>query len=427
MARMIKCPRCQAQIDVTNMAGGSTVPCADCGVMLRVPTGQTGVRPAVPAAVPPQGPAAPAGVSRPRERQTPLFRRMASARAPGERKAPPRPPGERMAGRRRSSGPVVAIAVIVLIVGLIAILAVSLVARNRRLEAEARAKAEKREETKRKAMEQAAANRKLEQQWAEEEARRAAEAARKGEKPQPGQIIRRAPGEYDIPASFEPGARKVAERQVKELVILPLDPALRKEYESLAAAGRVDDIVKDDSKWMGCIIDALLSDDEKVARTTYQALHRICEARKISSKEDSFVNPIKLEHFNSSYVRGGEYVFWTEWWSKNQENIKQWATGPQIVGENPDFVKWDGLVRDLRSGGYDDPNHPGGRAMLRIKLMGKAAWPHLIKYIDHEDIMIGKAVVTVLNELTQQNRPLPNETTKAHLKAEWESWLKKNQ
>lgn len=427
MARMIKCPRCQSQIDVTNMAGGSTVPCADCGVMLRVPTGQTGIRPAVPAAAPPPAPAAAGTRSSLRERQTPLFRRMAAARSPAEKKAPPRAAGERLPARRKSSGPAVAIVTIITIVVLIGVLAFGLVSRNQRLEAEARAKAEKREDEKRKALEQAAANRRLEKQWEEEAARQAAEAARKGEKPQPGQITRKTSGEYDIPASFEPGARKVAERQVKELVTLPLEANLKKEYESLAAAGHVDDIVKDDAKWMGYIIDALLSDDEKIARTTYQALHRICDARKISSKEDRMENPIKLENFNSSYVRGGEYVFWTEWWAKNRENIKTWATGPQIVGENPDFVKWDDLVKDLRSGGYDDPNHPGGRAVQRIKLMGKPAWPHLIKYIDHEDIMIGRAVVTVLNELTAQNRPLPNETTKAHLKSEWESWLKKNQ
>jgi hypothetical protein len=74
----------------------------------------------------------------------------------------------------------------------------------------------------------------------------------------------------------------------------------------------VDDILKDDSKWMPYVIDGLLSDDEKIAHSTYKALHGVCKNHKISSKEDLFENPIKLENFNSAYVRSAEYDFWGE-------------------------------------------------------------------------------------------------------------------
>ena len=34
MARLIKCPRCQSQMDVTSVQGGATVRCTDCGALL---------------------------------------------------------------------------------------------------------------------------------------------------------------------------------------------------------------------------------------------------------------------------------------------------------------------------------------------------------------------------------------------------------
>jgi hypothetical protein len=58
MARLIKCPRCTSPLDVTSLSAGSTVRCADCGAMVRVPTGKTSVRVA-PVAPAPAAPAAP--------------------------------------------------------------------------------------------------------------------------------------------------------------------------------------------------------------------------------------------------------------------------------------------------------------------------------------------------------------------------------
>lgn len=430
MARMIKCPRCQSQIDVTNVAGGSTVPCADCGVMLRVPTGQTGVRPRVPTPAPQPAAEPPGKATRVRERQTPLFRKMSGVRSPADKKGPSRPAGERPVARRKSSGPVVAIVAIVLAVALVGLLAVAMSAKQKQYNDKVKANAEKAEAARKKAADQIAENKRLEAQWAAEEAARAAEAAKKGEKPQPGQLGKKASGEYDIPATFEPGGRKLAEKHVKgTLQEVKVEPDLLKEYEGLASAGRVDDIVKDDSKFMACVIASLINDDEKICRTSFQALSAICTKHKISSKEDRFENPVKLDFVNSSYYRGGDYNFWSDWWNRpqNQAAVKQWATGAETVGEIPEMVKWDELVRDLRAGGYDDPNHPGGRALARLKLMGKGAYPYLIKQIDNEDIMIGKAVVTVLNQLTSQQRPLPTTDNKSQIKAEWETWLKKNQ
>src|SRR5690242_8068372 len=103
MAKILKCPRCQEKIDVTDLSGGSTVKCEACGTMVRLASGSTGKVPQVPAPPPPPPPP-PArkdrgttkmhkkerGTSRvgpgptSAGRQTDLFRKMSSAKSPGE-------------------------------------------------------------------------------------------------------------------------------------------------------------------------------------------------------------------------------------------------------------------------------------------------------------------------------------------------------
>src|SRR5688572_14203655 len=123
MARLIKCPRCQSQIDVTSVSGGTTVRCADCGAMVRVPTGSTGVRPAVPV----QAAAAPAP-TRPGGRSTSLFKKMAGTRAPGGSRPPTRtmaaPDDRRSYAPARRGGGMGAGAVGGIIAGALALLAV---------------------------------------------------------------------------------------------------------------------------------------------------------------------------------------------------------------------------------------------------------------------------------------------------------------
>ena len=53
MARIVKCPKCGTQVDAANMPPASTVPCANCGTLMRIPTGSSAQH---PAATPPQAP-----------------------------------------------------------------------------------------------------------------------------------------------------------------------------------------------------------------------------------------------------------------------------------------------------------------------------------------------------------------------------------
>jgi hypothetical protein len=414
MAKLIKCPRCQAQIDVSNVPGGSTVRCSDCDSLVKL-AGGTGPVPRAEAPAPEPAPV------RSRGRQTDLFRKMNAVRAPGERGRPPSRMqsmhDERGGGTRyRRSGSNAGLVIGGCVAGaaLIIVLVVAL--------------SNKKEPPKKPPAPVAQAE-------PEPEPQPVPAAAGKGETPKKAVSMTKKAGGYEVINTFEAGAQKTAERTTQGLYDFKNDEALRREYEAIAMQGKVAEIVQNDSKWIAYIIEALINDDEKVARSSFQALHDICKKRNISASEEGFKNPITMEYFNSAYYRGNEYVFWShEWWSKsrNQSATREWApetTGAAATGVRADAAteNWDALMRDLRvGGGFDDLKRPEGMAFAKVKSMGRAAYPHLVKYIDNEDIALGKAAVVVLNELTGQKKPLPTEANKAQVKAEWDTWTKSN-
>lgn len=104
------------------------------------------------------------------------------------------------------------------------------------------------------------------------------------------------------------------------------------------------------------------------------------------------------------------------------------SSGPSFRGGDPAKQNWDQIMQMLRpGGGFDDPGRPEGAAFMKVKAMGKEAYPYIIRYIDHQDVMLGRAAVTVLNELTGRNAPgKPTDATKVQIKTEWETWLKAN-
>lgn len=403
MARLIKCPRCQSQVDVTNVSGGATVRCPDCGANLRVPTGQTGNYPKVNAAAP--EPAAPS-----HKKQTGVFRKMAAQRGPGGTGG-----GRRMPRKQKSNtGLFVGLGVGALAIAIV--LAAVMMSGGKKPNPNAGANT----------------------------------ASNQGETPAdttPAPVIDNTPApatpekpktpkrrtytKGEVPVTFEPGARGWADRQTRELYVIKLEDDLKEEFNELATNGKVREIIENDSKWVPYIIDALLSDEKDIAWSAYQALHQICQKRNISSSEEGFRNPLKLENFNSSYVRGGEYVFWSEqWWAKpnNQDAVRSWAGGAEIVGRmvDPNKANWEELMRNLRAGGaFDDKDRPEGLAYMMVKGMGPAAYPKLIGYIVNEDPLLGRAAVAVLNELTGRQSPLPNATTNVTIKSQWESWYKR--
>ncbi len=267
MAKLIKCPRCQSLIDVTNMSPGNTVRCPDCGGMARIPTGQTGVQPRVPTPAPQPVVAAAA----PAREGTRVHARRAAGGREGR---------ERTMVRRRGGNAGLVIGISIAAVAVIAVLVALTL--NRPQDAPA----------------------------VKKKGTPAVEAPAPEVKPQPG-----AP----TPAPPTPAP--------------PPEPAAKPSE---------DDVKK------------VQADDAKLA-------------------------------------------------------------------------DWDNIMSYLRSGGaYDDPERAEGVMFAKVKRMGKAAYPHVLKYIDHEELTMAKAAVSLLNALTGQSKPLPTPANRAQVKAEWDAWIKAN-
>ncbi len=429
MARLIKCPRCQSQIDVTSVTGGATVRCSDCGAMVRVPTGSTGVRPAVPASAP-QPAAAPA--ARAGGKSTALFKKMAGTRAPGGTRPPSRSSveAEERGGRapmRRGGGKSHA-AMGMIIAGVLFVLVLVMIFANQSKQASIAARAEE----KRMRNEQIKKDneRKLEEFRKQSEADEAAEKAEKaaekaGKKPA---LQKDASGAYKAPATFEPGAA----RMVKGGPSVSADPSTLKEFESLVSGGKIDVVVSDPAKWFNAMLISFLSDNETVARGAFQAIHDMCKAKNITT--DSGKNPVRLDLFTSAQWRGGEHSHWSDWWEKPQNKLAMGVKDAKLEEEirtkggsgDPGKANWDQIMGHLRAGGaFDDPDRPEGKAYKQVEGFGAAAYPFIIKYIDHEEIAMGKAAVKLLNTLTKREGQMPTDATKGAVKAEWEAWASK--
>lgn len=428
MARLIKCPRCQSQMDVTSIAGGTTLRCSDCGAQIRVPTGSTGVRPAVAA------PVAAAPATRTGGKSTALFKKMAGTRAPGGTRPPSRAASmddeDRRGGMapRRRGGSNTAMVGLGIAGGLLLLTLVMIFAiqsKNRSFEAKKEAQLAKNEQIKKDNA------RKLEEfrrQAAEDEAAEKAEkAAEKDGKKKPA-LQKDGKGGYVAPATFEPGAG----RMVKGGATITADPSLVKEFESLVSGGKIGDVVKDPARWFNALLVSLLSDNETVARGAFQAIHDMCAAKNITT--DSGKNPVRLDLFTSAQWRGGEYSHWSDWWEKPQNKLAMGVNDPKLQEEirtkggsgDPSKANWDQIMGHLRTGGaFDAPDRPEGKAFLQVQGFGPAAYPYIIKYIDHEEIALAKAAVKLLNTLTGRDAQAPTDSTKGAVKAEWEAWAAK--
>jgi hypothetical protein len=432
----MKCPRCQAKIDVTDLSAGSTVRCPDCGGMVRLPSGSTGQYASVPAtaAAPPPRPAGAAAPAAPQRqtsvrgrttkvraagggRQTNLFRKMSNVRAPGEKgRAQIASESGMERGGARNSGPsagvIVGIAVGALVV--IGVVAYALMGQK----GEGTGGKKDREET-------------------------SARSGRKDRQKEPKVALNKAAFAPSAPAenfaTFQPGARAL----VDKATMPPMDtnPLVKSEYESLAA-GNVAGVVAQDQRFFIYIIDGMLSDNEPVARGSMQAMHDIIVKRGFAKDVQAYTQLARdsvIPQFNVPSNRTQEYGYWAMWWftATSRNLVGSW--GPVDPSSSSGAVSarpitnvggdsWDATMQALRSGGgFDSETSPEYGPFQRVKAMGPAAYPNLIKYIDHEDIMLGRAAVAILKALTKNNESkMPNESNKTEVKAYWEGWIKSN-
>ncbi|HXX95205.1 MAG TPA: hypothetical protein VEN81_16395, partial [Planctomycetota bacterium] len=251
-----------------------------------------------------------------------------------------------------------------------------------------------------------------------------------------------------VPAgAFQPGARGQVDKTTVD-VNLVRDPARKADYEAMASAGRIADIVNQDGHLILFIIDGMLSDTEAVARTSMQAMHEIILKRGLQKSvggNSDLVRQANIQGFESAQNRATEYGYWVmAWWYNrgNQDLVEKWksdAGAPYVPPPSASPAStssgatgatggsdWDQTMTALRSGGgFDNQNSPEYPYFMHVKSMGKSAYPNIVKYIDHEDPAMGKAAVALLVALTgrAEERRL-NDSNKTAIKADWEAWLK---
>ncbi len=406
MAKLIKCPKCSAHIDVTSQKANATVKCPDCAAQMRVPTGET----AEIAVSPKSGPG----------RMTPLFRKMQSTRMPGSTGRPPvrsalgMDPGVRGAAGSRGGGAALWIGLGVGLVALIAIFAVAFMNKEETAKKDKQAAAEKQRQADARASE---ARRKAQEDAAAEDA--AAAAAAKGgpgATPAPTKLKRDESGKYTAPEKWQAGAKTWA----KDTETLPPDEGAEQECKPLLQSGESAEVIKRPHRLLAVVVNNLLEDDERVGRNAFKILNEYCAANKITDSKGNAA--IDMSLLNSAEYRGSAFTLWRDWFFKNKYQFPDSPT-PQST-RDPNKEDWEALVTKLKGGGgFHDESRPQGVAFSIIKGYGKAAWPKIAHFLDHEDIGLAQAAAAALIELTGEKKPLPNEATKAGIKKSWLDWI----
>jgi hypothetical protein len=418
MAKILKCPGCQEKIDVTDLSGGSTVKCEACGTMVRLASGNTGK---VPAAAPPPPPAAPARKDRSTRvraggggvgagRQTDLFKKMSSARAPGEKGRPRGGGGGDRGEGKSNAGMIIAIAAAAIVV--IGGVAFAVLSSNKEPSAKT--------------------------SGGRGEGREGGTTSSKKKKKEEPKFTPLA--KVDPPTdtgTFKPGARGLA-GVGKDVPDMRCNPDAKQTFEGMVTGGKIAEVVNQDYTWVTYVIDALLSDNEAVARGAMDAMHQIIVKRKLDARmSDLAKNPI-IGGFNMPEMRSGEYTYWAQWWftKSARDAVADWAASaggsvgggdpatPRVAPGNAATEQWEETLKKCRSGGFSNSSNPEYYEFQKIKGMGKAAYPFLVSFIDNDEL--GTTAVLILKELSGRS-DAPSRVTpanKATIKADWEGWLK---
>lgn len=419
MAKILKCPRCQERIDVTDLSGGSTVKCEACGTMVRLSTGSTGKVPV--SAPPPPPPAAPAKKERTTKvrtagagggRQTDLFRKMSNARAPGEKGRSRGGGGGGRGEERSNAGMIIAIAAGAIVV--IGGLAYAVMSGKNKEQSPSKVSGTR------------------------GEGREAGSSGKKKSKDEPHRTVQPAPVAPSDSGVFKPGARGLA-NVGKDVPDMGCNAASKQTYEEMAGSGKTADIVGQDYTWITYVIDGLLSDNENVCKGSMDALHQIIVKRKLDAKMSDLAKSAIIGGFNMPEMRSGEYSYWAQWWftKSARDAVAGWREeggasaaaepgAPRVAAGNASTEPWEETLKKCRSGGFSNSSNPEYYEFQRIKGMGKSAYPHLIRFIDNEDTSLGTTAVLILKELSGRSEApgRVTEANKAKIKEDWEGWLK---
>jgi hypothetical protein len=213
------------------------------------------------------------------------------------------------------------------------------------------------------------------------------------------------------PSSWEPAAAAMAEAPP-----LQVDGAIVKETEDMLRKGETRACADKPERHLAAVINALISDDEALARAAFKSLFEFCQSREPGE------NPVDLGRLTSAKYRGGMFTQWAGvWYPRHKDRLAR-------VDSDIDRVDWDAMMRDLRpAGGYHDTTRPEGQAMQRLKSLNfRKVCLKLATYIEDEDIGLGRAACAALEHLTGHKEDLPKATTRAAIKKKWDDWLAKN-
>jgi hypothetical protein len=216
---------------------------------------------------------------------------------------------------------------------------------------------------------------------------------------------------------FEPGARGLARVGVDVPELRP-DPERMREYESLAEAGKLSELLEKDHFWIPYAIHGLLSDRRLVAKGSVQLIHEIVKKRAISDVSGDIVSTGNFRDYRSAGSRAAQYAIWAQWWfrASSRRTVAEWEMGPSAAAEN-----WMDILNTMRGGRFEDTSTVEHHILQRVKAMGSSAYPCLIRYVDYEDAAISQSTLNVLKTLTgREAKP----GSRAEVKADWEAWLK---
>jgi len=343
-------------------------------------------------------------------RQTDLFRKMSNARAPGEGGRPRGGGGEKAQGGS-NTGMIIAIAAAAIVI----IGGVAFAVLHKSEPEHPKASAGKDRDSEKTT---ASKNKK-----------------KKEDAPKPSTSSTPAPSSSD---TFKPGARAMA-GVGKDVPDMRCSPDAKQTYEGMVTGGKVAEVVGQDFTWITYIIDGLLSDNEAVAKGSMEALHQIIVKRKLDARMSDLAKNSVIGGFNMPEMRSGEYTYWAQWWftKSARDAVADWREGagggataggdpaaPRVAPGNAATEQWRDTLMKCRSGGFANSSNPEYYEFQRIKSMGKSAYPHLIGFIDDDEL--GTTAVLILKELSGRSDATSRVTpaNKAKVKEDWEGWLR---
>ena len=376
MTTQIRCPRCKAETDSSTAKPGSVIKCVHCRGDMRVPdVAKSG------------GPGIKGG------RQSTLFRKMTNATVPGQRgRAPSVPTGGGRPGAdapRDMSGVYKGIGIAG---GIAAVIVIGILMKGKSPEPE--------KTTGKKSTPKTV-------------------APLPPPPPPPPPVDTKAEIEKSgAPPTYEHGADSLVHYSIKPLT--PSDPAAEKDAMTFIKNVNMPRILATPYRYLPFVINSMISEDQAMAVASFQVLHGFCEEMKLYTSDGK--NVIDLHLVNSPKYRAWMYQEWvTKFWPERSNKLPD-SPGNKEAVERENWVE---LARRLQGGAYHTDDNQG-IAYRKVKSYGKAAWPKLVALIDHEELPVARSAGQLLNDLTGEKKPLPNEQNRTELRNAWTTWVEKN-